>query len=155
VSLLITSQNSSVLATCRHLDRLLSEAVRALREAGGESPFTEHAADATAVEAQAFEDAVARVRQALVRALDGWEIERPAPRSGALWAARVNVLYAEVALEELRPRALRGYGPVAPSAAEQLEATVAELRASLHQMLELLDQGRSPRRTPPSSSGER
>ena len=84
------------------------------------------------------EDAVQSFRQTLIQVLDRFGIEPPSPRTSALHAARVNLLYAEVALEELRPPRLRGYGEVAPEAAVDLEEVVEELRGLLRAMAEKL-----------------
>lgn len=141
MSRLNPAQHNSVLASFRHLDDLLVEAVRILHGADDEALFAEHVADAAPVQVQALEDSIRSFRLTLLRVLDDWGIERPNPRRSALHAARVNLRYAEMALEDLRPRALRGYGAVTPQVAEESEGVVAELRELLRHMRELLGQG--------------
>ena len=71
MSLLSSFQRASVLASSRHLDHLLADAVRILGEAGQDSPFAEYVADATPVQVRVIEDSVARFRRAVLTALDG------------------------------------------------------------------------------------
>jgi hypothetical protein len=141
MSRLNPAQHNSVLASFRHLDGLLVEAVRILREDGDEELFTQHVADAAPDQVRGLEDSIRDFRLTLLRVLDDWGIDRPNPRTSALHAARVNLRYAEMALEDLRPRALRGYGEVAPQAADEIEGVVAELRELLRHMRELLSHG--------------
>ena len=141
MSLLNPAQRNSVLASARHLDDLLVEALRILREPRGDAPFSRHVPDAAPVQVRVIEDSIGRFRGALLRVLDELGVERPAPRMSARHSARVHLLYAEVALEELRPGRLRGYGRVAPEAASEIEGAVAELRVLVRRMSELLGEG--------------
>lgn len=138
MSRLSSAQRGSVLASVRHLDDLLGETLRILRESGSETPFARHVPDATPVQVRVIEDSVGRFRGLLVRFLDDFGIERPASKTSALEAARVHLMFAETALEDLLPPRLRGYGVVAPEAGAELEGVVAELRALLRRMNELL-----------------
>jgi len=131
-------QSGSVLASFRHLDNLLVEAVRILREAGGGAPFSQHVPDAAPDQVERMEEAVEHFQQTLLKVLDDWQVERPATGISALHAARVNVLYADLALEDLRPRGLKSYGAVAEETAAALDEAVDELRELLHQMTEIL-----------------
>ncbi len=138
MSRLNPSQRTSVLASFRHLDNLLADSLRVLREADEEAPFVRHVSDAGPDQVRDIEDSIRRFRQTLLRVLESFGIDVPPPRTSALHAARVNLLYAEVALEELRPSRLRGYGEVAPEAAVELEEVVQELRELLRDMAEKL-----------------
>jgi hypothetical protein len=138
---LTSAQRKSVLATARHLDNLLVEGLRILRESGSEALFPQYVRDAAPSEARRIEDSIRQFRSVLVQALDEFGIDRPTARTSALHAARVNLVYAEVALEDLSPARLRGYGKVTPEAAVALEGLVADLRALLRQMMEVLGEG--------------
>lgn len=138
MSRLSPAQRHSVLVSVRHLDDLLVEAVRILRESRDGAPFARHLPDSTPLQVRALEGSVGGFREALLRVLDKFGIERPVPRTSALHAARIHVRFAEVALDDLLPPRLRGYGAVAPEAAAELEGVVAELRVLLRRMSELL-----------------
>jgi hypothetical protein len=144
MSRLTSAQRNSVLASARHLDNLLVEGLHILRQSGSEALFPQYLPDAAPTQVRRIEDSVQRFRSALVQALDDFGIDRPTPRTSALHAARVNLVYAEVALEDLSPARLRGYGEVTPEAAVALEGVVVELRALLRQMMEVLGEGADP-----------
>jgi len=130
-----------VLASARHLDGLLEEALRILRASGGDSPFSEHVPDAAPTQVREVEDSIERFRATLLRILDELGVGRPEPRTGARQAAGVHLLYAQVSLEDLRPERLRGYGQVAPAAVPALEGAVAQLRVLLNRISAQLGKG--------------
>lgn len=130
-----------LLATFRHMDHLLSEAERALAAAGSASPFAEHTQDSTPVQRKVIHDYIERVRAALVRAMTELKLPRPAPVCGALWAARGHVAFARIAVAEIEPGRMTGYGELSDADRQALERVVAELNAALDRLAAYLDQG--------------
>ncbi len=130
-----------LLVTFRHIDNLLSEAEHTLADAGSASPFAEHAQDSTPVQRKVIHDYIQRVRAALARALADLGLPRPAPVCGALWAARGHVTFATIAVAEMEPQRLRGYGELSDADIPAIDRIVAELNAALDRLAAYLDQG--------------
>lgn len=128
-----------LLVTLRHLDHLLSGAEQAL--AGSLSPFAEYTQDSTPVQRQVVHDHIERVRATLLRVLADLELPRPAPVCGALWAARGQITFASIAIAEMEPKRLHGYGALSESDTRKVERAVAELNAALEPLSAFLDQG--------------
>jgi GTP-binding protein EngB required for normal cell division len=130
-----------LLVTLRHLDHLLAGAEHALATAGSTSPFAEYTQDSTPVQRQVVHDHLERVRATLLRVLADLELPRPAPVCGALWAARGQITFASIAIAEMEPKRLRGYGALSETDTRKVERAVAELNAALEPLSAFLDQG--------------
>jgi hypothetical protein len=72
---------------------------------------------------------IARVRARMVRILDADSIRADRPRIGAIHAIRTNLVCVWIALEEMTPERLRGYGQVPGTLLTGWNGMVAELRA--------------------------
>jgi GTP-binding protein EngB required for normal cell division len=114
-------------ATFRHLDELLSQALRNLDEVEARSPFSEHILDTTPVQRKVAADYVGHVRATMLTILERLQMPRPQPHVSSIWAARTALVSAEIAVEELKPRYMRGYGELSPTASADLDRVVAEL----------------------------
>jgi|GEM_PF-162251 len=130
-----------LLVTFRHIDHLLSEAERVLASAGSASPFAEYTQDSTPVQRKVIHDYIQRVREAMAHAMAELHLPRPAPVCGALWAARGHVGFASIAVAEIEPKRMTGYGPLTETDREALDRVVAELNAALDRLAAYLDQG--------------
>jgi GTP-binding protein EngB required for normal cell division len=135
------AQRRHLVATFRYVDGLLGQAASRLAASGAPAAFPDCAPDATPVQAKVVEDSVARCRAALCEGLAVCGIAPPPPVTGAVWSARALLTSAEIAVEELSPGAMRGYGEVAPEAAERLAGVAAALSAQLRRMSRYLAQG--------------
>lgn len=130
-----------ILATYRHADSLLREAVQALSCEGGDSPFDELVRDGTPLQHRVALDLASQARQRMREALERLGIPVPAPTIPATRSARTQVLFAEVDLEDLDPGRLRGYGILDATAARTLEESNAEILALLGQLRTFLEAG--------------
>lgn len=136
------SQQQRLVVTCQYVDRLLGELDGAFAEAQSGSPFARYVDDLVPAERRLVRDYVARLRAQLLRVLDGQGLS-PAPRrTGLRWALLTHLAYVDVAIEELKPRYMRGYGAVAPEAAAALDGIVEELHATIAQLSRLLSTDR-------------
>ena len=124
-----------VVATFRYMDELLSKAEHIMASAGTPSPFQEYADDTTPLQRRVAHDHVVRLRELMSRNLEELHIPRPAPVTGALWAARNAVTFANIALADMESKALLGYGKLPKAAAERVDAIVAELRAAVDRLV--------------------
>ncbi|MGD0261515.1 MAG: dynamin family protein [Verrucomicrobiota bacterium] len=130
-----------LVTTFRHVDNLLSEAERILATAGSKSPFAEYTQDSTPVQRKVIHDYTERVRQALGRAMEGLALPRPAPVCGALWAASGQLTFAKIAVTEMEPQWMRGYGALSDEDIKAINEVVAELNATIGRLLAYLNKG--------------
>ena len=124
--------------TCRHIDKLLGEMESALNISTSKLAFPEYAPDLSPAQRRAIEDYISRIRVQLVEMLDGLGIERPAADVPVSRSLHSHLTFVDIAVEELKPRYMRGYGQVSPQAAIQLDRIAADLQelvAEFHRYL--------------------
>jgi len=130
-----------LLTTFHYVDNLLSEADHILASAGSASPFQEYSQDSTPVQRKVTHDYILRVREAMRRILEELKIPLKPPISGALWAARNHLAFAGIAIAEIEPRHMLGYGKLLGEERQTLDKIVAELNAVLNRLKAYLAQG--------------
>jgi GTP-binding protein EngB required for normal cell division len=131
----------NLVTTFRHMDNLLSEAEHIMATAGGSSPFAEYTQDSTPLQRKVIHDYIERVRQAMGRAMEGLGLPRPAPVCGALWAASGQLTFTQIAVAEMEPQRLRGYGALSDEDIKAINEVVAELNAAIERLLAYLNKG--------------
>jgi GTP-binding protein EngB required for normal cell division len=131
----------TLVTTFRHMDNLLSEAEQILATAGSKSPFAEYTQDSTPLQRKVIHDYIERVRQAMGRAMEGLDLPRPAPVCGALWAANGRLTFTHIAVAEMEPQRLRGYGALSDEDIKAINEVVAELNAAIERLLAYLNKG--------------
>jgi len=132
-----------LIATFRYVDKLLAEAEQILVNAGSHLPFQEYSPDSTPVQRKVIQDYSARIRQAMARIMAEQDLPRPAPVSGALWAAQNHFAFASIAVAELEPNHLRGYGELTDADCQAVGAIVADLNALIDRVRAFLAAGAS------------
>jgi len=130
-----------LLVSFRHIDNLLSEAEHILATAGSASPFAEYTQDSTPVQRKVIHDYIQRVRTALGQAMTDLALPRPAPVCGAWWAAQNHVTFAVIAVAEMEPKRMRGYGALSEADGKAIDCIVAELNAALERLSAYLGKG--------------
>lgn len=125
--LLNSSQQRHLLSSCEYVDGLLSEIESVLSASGSQSPFLKYHMDLSPVQKKVALDFVARIRTQMVRALNGMGITLQSPRIGVTRMIRTNLNFADIAIDELRPQYMRGYGSVSESVIPELNGIVTEL----------------------------
>ena len=127
--------------TCQYIDKLLSEIEGILNAATSKAAFPRYAADVLPAQRRTIEDYIARVRAQLVRVLDAQGIERGKPFVPASRALHVHIGAIDIAIEELKPQYMRGYGVVPERAATELNGIVGELTGLISRFDRYLSQG--------------
>ncbi|HTV75701.1 MAG TPA: dynamin family protein, partial [Candidatus Baltobacteraceae bacterium] len=122
-------------------DNLLSEADHILASAGSPSPFQEYSQDSTPVQRKVTHDYILRVRETMRRILEDLELPPKPPVSGALWAARNHTAFAGIAVTEIEPEHMLGYGKLSDEDRQTLDRIVAELNSVLNRLNAYLAQG--------------
>jgi GTP-binding protein EngB required for normal cell division len=133
-SILNSSQERRLRATLHEADRLLSEIGQILNCAASKSPFPKYIVDLTPAQRKTIEDYVSRIRMRLGRVLEGQNIAAEPPSIPATRAIHSALTFLDIAVEELRPRYMQGYGEVPPVAAAELNGIVGELSASVREL---------------------
>jgi hypothetical protein len=130
-----------LLSTFQYADNLLSEAEHIMASAGSASPFQEYSQDTTPIQRKVTHDYIVRVREAMRRILEELKVPLRPPISGALWAARGHFNFAGIAIAEIAPEHMRGYGLLSDEDARAMDRIVAELNAELNRIRDYLAQG--------------
>lgn len=123
-------QKRRLSVTCEYIDRLLQDVEQVLASKRSKSPFARYVPDVSPEQTQALEGYIAEMRTALVRTLE-WQHLRP--RDAEIPASRailINLDYIGIAIEELKPRYMRGSGAVPEDAVEGLHRVIGELQAA-------------------------
>ena len=134
------SQQRHLLVSCQYVDHLLSDIESILSASRSSSPFPRYRAGLAPVQARLTADYLARIRSRLMRVLDSLGITIPPPQFDARFSIRTALTFADNAVEELRPKYMRGYGDVPDSILADLDGVVDELRIVLHRLDDYLAQ---------------
>jgi GTP-binding protein EngB required for normal cell division len=133
-------QQTRLRVTCQYIDKLLADAEDILHAATSQSPFPRYLADITPAQIRVVEDHIRRLRSQLVRTL-AWQQMRPVPPDiPASRAILSNLTFVDIAIEELKPHYMRGFGAVPDDAVSELNGVVHELRALITGMERYLNQ---------------
>jgi hypothetical protein len=116
-----------VRTTFQYIDKLLSEAEHTMADAGSPSPFRRHSDDTTPIQRKVTHDYILRIREAMRRVMEEFNIAPPEPHSGAVWAAAINLMYCSISLNELTPERMAAYGPLSIESGDKLDRVRAEL----------------------------
>jgi small GTP-binding protein len=130
-----------LVAIFRHVDELLEQAVDKLGPLEAARLFPAFIPDAAPIQRKLFADYSQRVRAAMKAALNRFGAAVPPPNMSGVWSARTSLMGARVAVSELAPRYLRGYGGLSADSERDVRATVSELSELLDQMEAYLAQG--------------
>jgi GTP-binding protein EngB required for normal cell division len=127
--------------TCQYIDKILAEIEEILDSTGSKAAFPRYAADILPAQRRTIEDYIARVRAQLVRVLEGQRIAREKPSIPASRAVHVHLGAIDLAVEELKPKYMRGYGEVPEGVATELNGIVGELGGLIQRLDRYLSEG--------------
>lgn len=129
-----------VSVTCRYIDNLLAEMENALNISASTLAFPHYTPDLTSTQRRAIEDHIRQIRTQLVQILDGQGIERPPADIPVSRSLQSHLTFIDIAVEELRPQYMRGYGAVSPAAAQELNCAAATLQGLVKQLQHYLNE---------------
>ncbi len=135
------SQALRVLTSFKYADQLLSEIESILFASNSKSPFPKYRNDLTPPQVKVVQDYIARIRAQTIQALKSLGINPPGPQFGATHSIRVTLEFADIAFEDCRAQALRGYGEVAASVVPELNGVVNEMSSLIRKLSAYLAQG--------------
>jgi GTP-binding protein EngB required for normal cell division len=133
-------QQTRLRVTCQYIDKLLADMEDILHAAASQSPFPRYVTDISPAQIRVIEDHIRRLRSQLVRTL-AWQQMKPMPPDiPATRAILSNLTFVDIAIEELKPNYMRGFGAVPEDAVSELNGVVHELRALVTGMQRYLNQ---------------
>ena len=128
------SQRQRLLITCKHIDRLLGDIEVTLNAAVSKSAFPSYVGDITPIQRKTIEDYVARLRVQLLQVLARHSLAPEEPHISASHSIDVGLTFIEIAIAELDPHYMRGYGPVSKEGANDLHGVIAELQSAVKEL---------------------
>ena len=134
-------QQRHLLTHVKYADTLLSEIEEILTAASSRSPFPKYEIDVTPAQSKVIRDYVARIRSQMLRVLEGQGIRPSGPQFGAIHCIRVTLAFVRIALTEIGPRYMRGFGEIPESAVADLNGLVTELNTLVDKLNAYLAQG--------------
>ena len=142
-STLNASQRHRLLITCKHIDTLLESIEETLNASASKRVFTSYVDDISPQQRQAIEEHIARIREQVLRVMTEQSLAPEEPRISAAHSIDVGLSFIEIAIAELAPRYMRGYGPVSERAATDLQRIVGELQAVVRELHRYMARPRS------------
>jgi GTP-binding protein EngB required for normal cell division len=134
-------QRRRLLVTSRYIDKLLSDVEEILNASASKSPFGRWRDDTSPVQRKVAQDYISRIRSQLVRVLESQDIVNPGPTVGSIHAIRTTLNFIDIAVEELKPKYMRGYGEVPEAVIPELNGIVNELEEVVRKLNLYLAQG--------------
>jgi hypothetical protein len=128
------TQQRRLLVTCQYIDKLLSDIEHALHSATSQSPFPRYVMDITPTQAASLEDHIRVLRAQLLRTLAWQQMEPNQPEIPVTRLVMTNLAFVNIAIEELRPRYMRGSGAVPEDAIDELDGALHKLKSLVDSM---------------------
>jgi hypothetical protein len=130
------AQSRAVRAAFTHVSDLLEGVLRIAN--GRLTPFDRQRADLTSEEVRHLLEAVPAIRARMLEALERLDVPTPEADRSARWTVSTTLSFAEIALSEVTPAELVGYGTLDPGAAEAVAGVVMDLRGLIARAQDIL-----------------
>ena len=122
-------QQRRLYATCKYIDGLLSDIEHALHSSLSESPFPRYFVDVTPAQALEIEGHISRLRRELLRVLAWQRLKPDLPGIPVTQLVLTDLSFIDNAIEELKPKYLRGCGAIPADAVDELNGAIHGLRS--------------------------
>lgn len=119
----------------RHVDHLLSEFESILDVVIPRCPLQEYRNDICAEKRKELQTRCDAVREAMLRILKEQRIETGVANRSVLRHLFTSVEFADMSIEELRPKYMQGFGALSDEAKRDLNAAVDEIQGLLKMIL--------------------
>jgi hypothetical protein len=141
------AQQRRLLVTCKYIDSLLSEIEQALHSADSTSPFPRYFLDVTPENTHIIEQHIRQLRAELLEVLQWQHMTPPPAEIPVTRSVLTDLSFIDNAVEELKPRYLRGSGSIPPETVEELNQITRKLQSMVrdfsfyvrHQVIEGTD----------------
>ncbi|MBI3278283.1 MAG: dynamin family protein, partial [Acidobacteria bacterium] len=129
--LLNEAQQRRILAHARRADELLSDIENILTASESKSAFPKYRPDVSLHQARLIRNHIARFRAHLSRVLAAVGVSHQGPQFGSLHSIRVTLTFVRIAVQEMAPEYLRGYGNLPEEAVGEIRGLCSELEGLL------------------------
>lgn len=123
---------------CEHIDKLLGEIEGIMHESSSNTAFPRYLSDLTPSQSTCIEDHISLIRSRLLSIIECSGIKPDKPDIPASRAVRVRLASIQVSVDELRPQAMRSFGPMEEEGEIYLSGVVSELRILVKQAEQFL-----------------
>ena len=110
----------------------MAELEALLVQSGTTSPFSQSVKDVSPTECRVVQDHFARIRSAMLAHLDDLGIPLEVRTTSVRWIFETNLMHLQVAVDDMGPKRLAGYGALDPTG----QAAVARIQDDLTRLLE-------------------
>lgn len=128
------SHQRRLLANAQYADRLLGDIESILSAAESKSAFPKYRPDISLHQARQLRSQMARFRDHLCRVLDAVGVRRETAQFGSLHSIKVTLTFVRIAVQEMAPEYLRGYGELSDEALSQIRGLCTELESLINGM---------------------
>ena len=135
------SHQRRLLITFQYVDKLLSEIEAVLSASSAKSPFPKYGVDFTPSQERVIRDYISRVRGQMMRVVAGLGLQVPGPQFEAIHSIRIQLSFMRVALQEVSPEDLAGYGEIPSELLPELNGFSTELQTTLETLDRFLREG--------------
>jgi GTP-binding protein EngB required for normal cell division len=139
--MLAQNHKSGMRTIFQTIDVSLARTLNLLDSSQSRSPFNEAVPDATPVQRKVVADYINRVRAVMRDTLESQGEPLIGHNVSSVWAARMANLSAIIALDNLHPKRLRGYGNISPEDAQLLMRVLTQVNQLLQNIDTYLAQG--------------
>jgi hypothetical protein len=127
-----------ILVTFQRVDELLSQILSVFEQAQS-GLRSRHVQDIAPSKLSRIESQIELIRKQIAGFLERFHISLPERSTPASWIVKTNLASVDIALEDLYPKKLKGYGDMDPAAASELTHTLQEIRKLLNQLHKALE----------------
>jgi len=135
------AQRRRLLSNAAYADQLLSDIEAVLNASESKSIFPKYVPDVSLAQAKLVRNYIARFRDQLGRVMDGLGIVHKGATLGSIHSIHVALTFVRIAVQEMAPHYLRGYGELAQSVVPQLQGLCTELEGLVERLDSSLAQG--------------
>ncbi len=135
------SHQRSILFTFLDVHRRMADMEAQVVQAGDPSPFTSYVADLSPIEARVVRDYFCRIREAMRCWLAECDIPLAPKRTSLRWALQCGTSFLGVAVSEIAPSRLAGYGPLGAGDPERVVRIQEDLQRLIDRASAYLHQG--------------
>ncbi len=128
------SHKRHLAVTLGYIDQALREAMQILDTADSCSPFAKYTQDSSLQQRQIMARQIDTIEQRMAKIMCELDLPQPSPVCGALAAAFSQIGGARIALAEIRPKTMRGYGALSAEDILCVNTILAELDAALQRL---------------------
>jgi hypothetical protein len=127
-----------ILVTFQRVDELLSQSLHVLDPTQHNSQ-SHPVHDISPSKLLRMENHIKLIRRQMSSFLERFQISLPERSTPSSWIIKTNLTSVDIALEDLYPQKLRGYGNMDSVAANELTQTLQEIRKLVNQLLKTLE----------------